>query len=43
MPHSFSEWNPDEEVAKAAQMLYHDIENLELYVRVEQCAAVSTY
>lgn len=32
---NFSEWNPDEEIAKAAQMLYHDIENLELYVGLQ--------
>lgn len=28
---SFSEWNPDPKVYKAAEMLYGDIENLELY------------
>lgn len=32
---SFSEWNSDESVARAAQMLYHDIDNLELYVGLE--------
>lgn len=28
---SFEEWNPDKEVARAAEMLYGHIENLELY------------
>lgn len=28
---SFSEWNPDPKVYKAAEMLYGDIDNLELY------------
>ncbi|PWY98110.1 putative dioxygenase Ssp1 [Testicularia cyperi] len=28
---SFSEWNPDPKVAQAAEMLYGDIDNLELY------------
>ncbi|KIP05732.1 hypothetical protein PHLGIDRAFT_91744, partial [Phlebiopsis gigantea 11061_1 CR5-6] len=32
---NFSEWNPDESVANAARMLYHDIENLELYVGMQ--------
>ncbi|EKM53146.1 uncharacterized protein PHACADRAFT_259331 [Phanerochaete carnosa HHB-10118-sp] len=32
---SFSEWNQDEDVANAARMLYHDIENLELYVGLQ--------
>lgn len=28
---SFSEWNPDPRISKAAEMLYGDIDNLELY------------
>ncbi|GJE92324.1 linoleate 10R-lipoxygenase domain-containing protein [Phanerochaete sordida] len=32
---SFLEWNPDHDVAMAAQMLYHDIDNLELYIGLQ--------
>ncbi|EGN97158.1 hypothetical protein SERLA73DRAFT_57758, partial [Serpula lacrymans var. lacrymans S7.3] len=36
---SFKEWNPDPEIHKAAEDLYKDIENLELYVGLyaEEC------
>jgi linoleate 10R-lipoxygenase len=29
---NFEEWNPDTEIASAAEKLYGNIENLELYV-----------
>ncbi|KAA1469100.1 linoleate diol synthase, partial [Dentipellis sp. KUC8613] len=32
---SFKEWNPDPEIAEAAERLYGDIENLELYVGLQ--------
>jgi prostaglandin-endoperoxide synthase 2 len=32
---SFLEWNPDENIAAAAEALYHDIDNLELYVGLQ--------
>lgn len=32
VPHSFDEWTSDKLVAKAAETLYRNIENLELYV-----------
>ncbi|KAF8629714.1 hypothetical protein AX15_003313 [Amanita polypyramis BW_CC] len=32
---SFEEWNPDEEIAATATALYHDIDNLELYVGLQ--------
>ncbi|KAH9175686.1 heme peroxidase [Lactarius sanguifluus] len=32
---SFLEWNPNESIAAAAEALYHDIDNLELYVGMQ--------
>ncbi|KAF8272643.1 heme peroxidase, partial [Lactarius quietus] len=32
---SFLEWNPDKSIAGAAEALYHDIDNLELYVGLQ--------
>ncbi|KAJ2919420.1 hypothetical protein MD484_g1068, partial [Candolleomyces efflorescens] len=32
---NFKEWNPDPEIYKAAQSLYNDIDNLELYVGLQ--------
>ncbi|KAI0696645.1 heme peroxidase, partial [Cytidiella melzeri] len=32
---SFAEWNPDPEIHNAAKALYHDVENLELYVGLQ--------
>ena len=32
---SFLEWNPDKDIASAAEKLYGDIENLELYVGLQ--------
>jgi cytochrome P450 len=32
---TFLEWNDDEEIAAAAEALYHDIDNLELYVGMQ--------
>ncbi|KIJ37088.1 hypothetical protein M422DRAFT_232076 [Sphaerobolus stellatus SS14] len=32
---SFAEWNPDPEVHLVAERLYHDIENMELYVGMQ--------
>ncbi|KAF6760375.1 heme peroxidase [Ephemerocybe angulata] len=32
---SFDEWNPNPEISKAAQSLYRDIDNLELYVGLQ--------
>jgi len=32
---SFSEWNPDPEISNAAQRLYGNIDNLELYVGLQ--------
>ncbi|KAF8513572.1 heme peroxidase [Hysterangium stoloniferum] len=32
---SFEEWNPDLEIAAAARHLYHDIDNMELYVGMQ--------
>ncbi|TFK47330.1 heme peroxidase [Heliocybe sulcata] len=31
----FKEWNPDPEIAEAAEALYHDIDNLELHVGMQ--------
>ena len=36
---SFLEWNPDPEIAAAAEKLYGDIERLELYVGLQAEAA----
>ncbi|KDR70288.1 hypothetical protein GALMADRAFT_255194 [Galerina marginata CBS 339.88] len=32
---TFKEWNPDKEIHKAAEALYHDIDNLELHVGLQ--------
>ncbi|GJJ14696.1 hypothetical protein Clacol_008963 [Clathrus columnatus] len=32
---SFQEWNPDAEISAAAERLYHDIDNLELFVGMQ--------
>ena len=32
---SFIEWNSDPEIARAAELLYGDIDNLELYVGLQ--------
>jgi linoleate 10R-lipoxygenase len=32
---SFFEWNSDEEIAKTAEFLYTNIDNLELYVGLQ--------
>lgn len=33
---SFREWNPSPEIIEAAEMLYTNIDNLELYVSLNQ-------